>query len=113
MIVAEALAAVDDAQAPAAFGALANGRVAADAKRALARLDARARGLGQMAGDAVGLPGGLLAGPADDAVAAARLAVTDLFDAARGGNWTTPSPRCATARRTRAPPARRRCTRPR
>ena len=87
MIVAEALAAVDDAQAPAAFGALANGRVAADAKRALARLDARARGLGQMAGDAVGLPGGLLAGPADDAVAAARLAVTDLFDAARGGNW--------------------------
>ena len=50
------------------FGALANGRFAADAKRALARLDARARGQGQMAGDAVGLPGGLLAGPADDAV---------------------------------------------
>ena len=70
LIVAEALAAVDDAQAPAAFGALASGRVAADAKRALARLDARARGLGQMAGDAVGLPGGVLAGPADDAVAA-------------------------------------------
>ncbi len=98
LIVAEALAAVDDAQAPAAFGALANGRFAADAKRALARLDARARGQGQMAGDGVGLPGGLLAGPADDAVAAARLAVTDLFDAARGETGTTPSPRCATAR---------------
>ena len=74
LIVAEALAALDDAQAPAAFGALASGRVAADAKRALARLDARARGQGQMAGDGVGLPGGVLAGPADDAVAAARLA---------------------------------------
>jgi tetratricopeptide (TPR) repeat protein len=87
LVVAEALAAVDDAQAATAFAALATGRVSADAKRALARLDARARGQGQMTSEGVGLPGGLLAGPADDAVAAARLAITDLFDAARGGNW--------------------------
>jgi hypothetical protein len=86
LIVAEALAAVDDERADAAFGALVNGRYAADAKRALARLDARARGQG-VAGDGAGLPGGVHAGPADDAAGTARTAVTDLFDAARGGNW--------------------------
>ena len=34
-----------------------------------------------------GLPAGLLSGPADEAAAAARTAVTDVADAARGGNW--------------------------
>ena len=86
LIVAEALATVDDDRADAAFGALANSRFSGDAKRARARLDARARGQG-VAGDGAGLPGGLLAGPADDAAGAARTSVTDLFDAARGGNW--------------------------
>jgi hypothetical protein len=83
LIVAEALADADDARAAAAFGALTRGRFGAEAKRALARLEAHARGQGESAG----LPPELLAGPADDAVATARVAVTDLFDAARGGNW--------------------------
>jgi hypothetical protein len=48
-------------------------------RRALARLDAREHGQG--------LAAGLPAGPADEAVAAARISVTDVFDAARGGNW--------------------------
>jgi lipopolysaccharide biosynthesis regulator YciM len=83
LVVAEALADADDARAAAAFDALAGGRFGADAKRALARLEVRARAQGESAG----LPPGLLVGPTDDAVAAARTAVTDLFDAARGGDW--------------------------
>jgi len=80
LLVAEALAvAADDARARASFQALEGGRFAADAGRALARLDAREHGQG--------LPPGLPPGPADEAVAAARISVTDVFDAARGGNW--------------------------
>ena len=79
LIVADALAAAGDARARPAFQALEGGRFAADARRALARLDAHEHGQG--------LPPGLLGGPADEAVAAARTAVTDVFDAARGGSW--------------------------
>ncbi|HXU04181.1 MAG TPA: tetratricopeptide repeat protein [Polyangia bacterium] len=89
LVVAEALAARDDSRAPAAYRALVGGRFAADARRGLARL-ARAHEPGaEQAGqdDAQGLPPGLLAGPVDAAAAAASTAVTDVFDAARGGNW--------------------------
>jgi len=87
LATAQALAEVDDPVAAAAFRALAGSRFAADARRALAHLDARAGGQGQGQGDAQGLPPGLLMGPADETAAAARTALTDLFDAARGGNW--------------------------
>jgi tetratricopeptide (TPR) repeat protein len=83
LIVAEALVDADDARAGPALGALAGGRFGADAKRGLAGLEARARGQDESAG----LPPGLLAGRADDAVASARTAVTDLFDAARRDDW--------------------------
>jgi tetratricopeptide (TPR) repeat protein len=83
LAVAQALAEVDDPVAAAAFRALAGSRFAADARRALTHLDARAGG----GGEGQGLPPGLLAGPADETAAAARTALTDLFDAARGGNW--------------------------
>jgi Tfp pilus assembly protein PilF len=83
LVVAEALADAGDVRAEVAFGALAGGRFAADAQRAVARLDARAG----RRGDGQGLPPGLPFGPADDAAAAARTALADLLDAARAGNW--------------------------
>jgi hypothetical protein len=83
LVVAEALAEVNDGRAPAAFRDLSAGRFGADARRALARLDAQNR----TDGDGSGLPEGLLVSPADDAAAAARVAITDVFDAARGGHW--------------------------
>ena len=60
-----------------------------------------------------GFPPGLLAGPADETAAAARTALTDLFDAARGGNWDDAIASLRDGPHTRAPPGRRRCTRPR
>ena len=83
LAVAEALADVGDERAPSAFGVLREGHFGADARRAIFRLDAEAgrRAEGQ------GLPPGLLAGPADDAAAAARTALADVLDAARGGSW--------------------------
>lgn len=79
LAVAEAFADAGDGRAGAAFAGLAAGPFAADAKRALTRLEPQA--------GRHGMPHGLLAGPADDAAAAARTALTDLLDAARAGNW--------------------------
>ena len=80
LLVAEALAdAGETERARAAFAAGAGGRFAAESDRARARLPGGAEGGNP-------LPARLLQSGAEDA-AAARTALTDIFDAARSGQW--------------------------
>jgi len=81
LAVSDALSDVGDVRARAAYRSLEKGRFAAEARRALARVDDQAPAEGG------GLPSRLLWAPPDDAAAAARTALTDLFDAARSGTW--------------------------
>jgi hypothetical protein len=78
LLVAEALADTGDSERARAAFAGAGGRFAAEAARARARLPG---------GNGDAIPARLLQAAGDDGAATARAALTDIFDAARSGEW--------------------------